>query len=75
MRVRVIGHGEQKTFQVRSVTHKADANELWLECADGKHAVLTVKNVEIEVTDSFVPPMGSYEIRRMVDANPLITAD
>lgn len=72
MKVRVIGKGERKTFEVVGVTYKSAGEELWLLCCDGKHAVLTVKNVEIEVLDSLLPPMGSDEIRRMVDANPLV---
>lgn len=75
MRVRVIGTGERKTFEVVSAQMKTESGELWLLCADNKHAVLTVRNVEIEVTDSLLPPMGSYEIRRMVDAAPLVAVN
>jgi hypothetical protein len=75
MRVRVVGRGERKTFEVVSVELKTDAEELWLLCADRKYAVLTVKNVEIEVVDSLLPPMGSYEIRTMVDNGPLVAVN
>lgn len=75
MRVRVVGRGERKTFEVVSVELKTDAGELWLLCADQKYAVLTVKNVEIEVIDSLLPPMGSYEIRTMVDQGPLVAVN
>jgi hypothetical protein len=75
MRVRVVGRGERKTFEVVSVELKTDADELWLLCADQKYAVLTVKNVEIEVIDSLLPPMGSYEIRTMVDNGPLVAVN
>lgn len=75
MRVRVIGRGERKTFEVVSVEFKSAEAELWLLCADNKHAVLEVKNVEIQVSESLLPPMGSYEIRSMVDASPLVSVN
>lgn len=74
MKVRVIGRGERKTFEVVSVELRTEAGELWLMCSDHKYAVLTIANVEVQVLDSLLPPMGSYEIRRMVDAEPLVVS-
>jgi serine/threonine protein phosphatase PrpC len=75
MKVRVIGTGERKTFEVVSFTLKTDPGELWLLCADGKHAVIEVQHVEIEVSDSLLPPMGSWEIQRMLDGSPLVAVN
>jgi len=75
MKVRVIGRGERKTFEVVSAQLKTESGELWLLCADQKYAVLTVENVEIEVVESLLPPMGSYEIRTMVDNGPLVAVN
>jgi hypothetical protein len=75
MKVRVIGTGERKTFEVVNVLFKSTLGELWLLCSDNKHAVLDVQNVEIEITDSLLPPMASYEIRTMVDTAPLVSVN
>lgn len=76
MRVRIAGkQGERKQLDVVSVHLNTETGELRLMCSDGKVAVLEIRNVELLVEDSFVPPMSSYEIQRAMDGSPLVTVN
>lgn len=76
MRVRIAGkQGERKELEVVSAHLNTETGELRLMCSDSKIAVLEIRNVEVVVEESFMPPMASYEIQRMMDGSPLVTVN
>jgi hypothetical protein len=76
MRVRLVERrGKHHDFEVVSVTLRTESGELWLTCSDGKAAVLTVRNIDIVVEDSFLPPTSADDIRRRMDGSPLVTVN